>query len=102
MINIDNLVSPGQRVQEDLTELTGLEMSELNGGYAATIASVTRNPGLAFAGGRFVLGKRVSPSLTEEQVSFGLARGLVETGVDFANAGGGGIYTGPVTAAKLG
>ncbi len=98
---VDNLVNSNQEMQAGLTELTGQELSEMNGGYAAVLARVT-NPGTTFAVANLVLGKRPSDSLTQDQIALGAPSTLVNLGIALANTGGGGIYTGPVTAAKLG
>jgi hypothetical protein len=101
MIKVDNLVNFNQEVQEELTELTGKEMSEMKGGYAGIVAAAT-DPGLGIVVGGLVFGQPVSDPLTLAQRRIGVPRAVVEGGVALANRIGGGTYTGPVTAAKLG
>jgi hypothetical protein len=98
---VDDLVNSNQEMQAGLTELTGQELSEINGGFAA-IVSLAEDPALGALAGSIVFGKAPSDSLDLQLASIGVPRALVQGGNSLANSAGGGRYTGPVTAAKLG
>jgi hypothetical protein len=102
MIKVDNLVNSNQEMQDGLTELTVQEMSEMKGGYAIDITANTRNPILAAIASSEVIGRSpIEPGLLDRQVELGVPRPVVARGA-IAAAANGLLYTGPVTAAKLG
>jgi hypothetical protein len=102
MIKANDLVNSNQEMQAGLTELTGQELSEMNGGYAADIAFSTGNPALAAFASGTVAGRVATRALAIEQVNIGVPADVVRRGFDRAASQGAGFFTLPVTAAKLG
>jgi hypothetical protein len=86
-----------------LVELTDAELSEINGGYAALVAGSTGDFGLAAQASGIVFGRLAfDQSVIDQQVAIGVPGDLIAQGVVLALTQGGGVYTVPVTAAKLG
>jgi hypothetical protein len=85
-----------------LVDVTDAELREMNGGYAARIVRDTFNPALASFTTGLVINQRVSENLSQVQRNIGIPPATVQFGVDLANNDGGGVYTVPVTAQKLG
>jgi hypothetical protein len=103
MIKVDNLTNSNREIQEGLTELTGLEMSELNGGYAAFVERATGNPDTARQIPGIVSGRLAAdPSAILPQAVLGVPQGVIALGVATAFTAGRGRYTPQVTAATLG
>jgi hypothetical protein len=85
-----------------LADATGTELSQINGGYAIDIVNTTGNFILASVASGVVQGQRVNNrSILDRQIILGVPRAVISRGIAAAATVGRGVYTLPVTAAKL-
>jgi hypothetical protein len=100
MIKADDLVNSNQEMQAGLTELTGQELSEMNGGYAAYVTSLN-GPFVGTATYATVLGRNArDPQVVATQRAYGLSEQTIATGISIADTSGG-VFFPAQAAAKL-